>query len=52
VDDFFYARTSVRYSFVRWVSVNVFYEYRNNASTEPTSVFSGNRVGMELAAKF
>ena len=52
VDNFLYVRSSLRYSFVRWASVKVFYEFRNNASTEPSSVFSGNRVGMELAAKF
>jgi Putative beta-barrel porin 2 len=52
VDNYLYVRPTVRYSFVRWFSVNVFYDFRKNTSTQDTSNAYGNRVGMELAARF
>ena len=52
VDNYLYVRPTLRYSFVRWVSVNVFYEFRKNTSTQESSNAYGNRLGMELAAKF
>ena len=52
VDNYLFVRPTIRYSFVRWFSVNVFYEFRKNTSTQPSSNAYGNRVGMELAATF
>ena len=52
VDNYLFVRPSLRYSFVRWLSVNVFYEFRKNTSTEASSNAYGNRLGMELAARF
>ena len=52
VDNYLYVRPTLRYSFVRWFSVNVFYEFRKNTSTQESSNAYGNRLGMELAAKF
>lgn len=52
IDNYFYVRPSLRYSFVRWLSVNIFYEYRNQASNQASSVFYNNRFGMDVAASF
>ena len=52
VDNYLFVRPTLRYSFVRWFSVNVFYEFRKNTSTQATSNAYGNRLGMELAARF
>ena len=52
VDNYLYVRPTLRYSFVRWFSVNVFYEFRKNTSNQATSNAYGNRLGMELAARF
>ena len=52
MDNYLYVRPTLRYSFVRWFSVNVFYEFRKNTSTQESSNAYGNRLGMELAAKF
>ena len=52
VDNYLFVRPTLRYSFVRWLSVNVFYEFRKNTSTQATSNAYGNRLGMELAARF
>ncbi len=52
VDNYLYVRPTVRYSFVRWLSVNLFYEFRKSTSTQDSSNAYGNRLGMELAARF
>ena len=52
VDNYAYVRQRLSYSFVRWVSANVFYEYRRTDSSQTTSSFYDNRVGMEIAAQF
>jgi putative beta-barrel porin BBP2 len=52
VDDYVYVRPRLSYSFVRWVSVNLFYEYRRTDSSQATSSFSDNRIGMDVATQF
>ena len=52
VDNYLYVRPSLRYSFVRWVSANLFYEYRNTASNQETRSFYANRIGIEMTTSF
>jgi hypothetical protein len=52
VDNYLYVRPRLSYSFVRWCSANVFYEHRRTNSTQTTSSFYDNRIGMEIAAEF
>jgi hypothetical protein len=52
VDDYMYVRPRLSYSFIRWVSASIFYEFRRNASNEPTSSFYNNRVGLDIATEF
>jgi hypothetical protein len=52
VDDFVFARSRLTYAFVDWFSASVFYEYRQQASTQESSSFYNNRVGMEIQTKF
>jgi hypothetical protein len=52
VDNYLYVRSRLSYSFVRWCSANVFYEYSRTNSSQTTSSFYDNRIGMELAAEF
>jgi hypothetical protein len=52
VDNYLYVRPTLDYSFVRWVSVNIFYEFRRNVSTQDMSSFYGNRVGVQIATEF
>jgi hypothetical protein len=52
VDNYAYVRPRLSYSFVRWASANMFYEYRRTDSSQATSSFYDNRVGMEIAAQF
>ena len=52
VDDYVFARSRLTYAFVDWFSASVFYEYRQQASTQENSSFYNNRVGMEIQTKF
>ncbi|HEY5743291.1 MAG TPA: outer membrane beta-barrel protein [Terrimicrobiaceae bacterium] len=52
VDDYVFARSRLTYAFVDWFSASVFYEYRQTASTQESSSFYNNRVGMEIQTKF
>jgi len=52
VDNYFFIRPSLRYSLVRWVSANLFYEYRSTASSQETRSFYNNRVGIEISTSF
>ncbi len=52
VDNYAYVRPRLTYSFIKWLSVSVFYEFRQNVSNETISSFYDNRFGMEIATKF
>ena len=52
VDDYVFARSRLTYAFVDWFSASVFYEYRQTASTQESSSFYNNRVGMEIQTRF
>lgn len=52
VDNFIYVRPRLTYSFIEWLSVSAFYEYRQTASNQVQNSFYDNRVGMEIATKF
>jgi Putative beta-barrel porin 2 len=52
VDNYVYARPRLRYTFIEWLSVSVFYEFRQTVSNQTTSSFYDNRVGMEIATRF
>ncbi len=52
VDNFIYVRPTLTYSFVDWLSADVFYEFRRTDSNQTINSFYDNRVGMELALKF
>ena len=52
VDNYTYVRPRLSYSFVKWVSVSVFYEFRRVDSNQTTSSFYDNRFGMEVATEF
>jgi Putative beta-barrel porin 2 len=52
VDDYFFVRPRLTYAFVNWFSVSLFYEFRQTTSTQESSNFTNNRVGMEVLAKF
>ena len=52
VDDYVFARSRLTYAFVDWFSASVFYEYRQQASTQEISSFYNNRIGMEILTKF
>jgi Putative beta-barrel porin 2 len=52
VDNYLYVRSRLTYSFVRWCSANAFYEHRRTNSSQASSSFYDNRIGMELAAEF
>ena len=46
VDNYLYVRSGLSYSFVRWCSANVFYEHRRTNSSQTSSSFYDNRIGM------
>ena len=52
VDNYAFIRPRLRYSFIEWLSVSVFYEFRETVSSQTSSSFYDNRVGMEIATKF
>jgi len=52
VDNYFFVRPSLSYTFISWLNAGVFYEYRNNDSNEAPSSFYNNRVGAEFALQF
>jgi hypothetical protein len=52
VDNYTYLRPRLTYNFIEWLSVSVFYEFRQTVSNQESSSFYGNRIGMEIATKF
>ena len=52
VDNYIFVRPKLSYTFIEWLSANVFYEYRQSASTPSINSFYDNRIGMELATRF
>jgi hypothetical protein len=52
VDNYVFVRPAIAYAFTKWVSISVFYEYRDNFSNESEFAFYNNRVGAALAFQF
>jgi hypothetical protein len=52
VDNYIFIRPTIAFAFTKWASVSVFYEYRNNFSTESQVAFYDNRAGAALAFQF
>jgi Putative beta-barrel porin 2 len=52
IDNYIFLRPSISYAMNSWLTAGVFYEYRNNASTQDNSAFYNNRFGVELGAQF
>jgi Putative beta-barrel porin 2 len=52
VDNYVFVRPALAFAFTRWASISLFYEYRQNFSTDPDFPFSNNRCGGSLAFQF
>lgn len=52
VDNYVFVRPALAFAFTRWASISLFYEYRQNFSTDPDFPFSNNRYGGALAFQF
>ena len=49
VDNFVFIRPALAFSFTKWGSISVFYEFRKNFSNESEFAFYDNRVGAAVA---
>ena len=52
VDNYVFVRPAIAFAFTRWVSISVFYEFRNNFSNDSEFAFYNNRVGGAVAFQF
>jgi len=51
-DNYFFVQPTLTYKFRNWLSANLSYEFRRNASNESSSTFSDNRVTFSLGVNF
>jgi Putative beta-barrel porin 2 len=52
VDNYLFVRPRLTYAFVDWFSASLFYEFRQNTSTQESSSFDNNRAGFEILTRF
>lgn len=52
VDNYVFVRPAIAFAFTKWVSISVFYEFRQNFSNDSEFAFYNNRVGGALAFQF
>ena len=52
VDNYLFVRPSLTYAFVDWFSASIFFEFRQNTSTQETNGFDNNRAGIDILTRF
>jgi hypothetical protein len=52
VDNFYFFRPGISYSFLKYLDANFSYEYRTNASNTPLNSWFDNRLNCELSLNF
>ena len=48
-DQYFYARPSLSFAFRKWMSLELYYQYRRNSSTTAGSSFDSNVAGAQAS---
>jgi Putative beta-barrel porin 2 len=51
-DNYFFIEPTLSYKFRDWLTANLSYEFRRNASNESSSTFSDNRITLTLGVNF